>query len=162
MPAAAAQQMKAMGMDTMISISRPDLKLAYIVYPGLNSYAIVTSQDTSNSVNMADYKAETAELGKETVGGQNCVKEKVTVTDKNGNKSEFTVWSATDLKSFPVKIVTSDKRPSTMTFNNVSFTKPAATLFDAPSGYTKYDDAQTMLQTEMMKKLRSMAPPAHP
>ena len=31
--------MKSMGMDTMISISRPDLKLMYLVYPGLNSYA---------------------------------------------------------------------------------------------------------------------------
>jgi hypothetical protein len=162
MPPEAAARMKAMGMDTMISISRPDLKLAYVVYPGLNSYAIVTSQDTSNNVSVADYKAETTELGKETVGGHNCVKEKVIVTDKAGNKSEFTVWNATDLKDFPVKIVTGDKsHPSTMTFNNVSLTKPAVALFEAPSGYTKYNDVQAMMQTEMVKKMRSMAPPAH-
>src|ERR1035438_2562680 len=51
MPPGSAQQMKAMGMDTMISISRPDLKLTYLVYPGLNSYAAMASQEASASAN---------------------------------------------------------------------------------------------------------------
>ena len=45
MPPGAAAQMKAMGMDTMISISRPDLKLVYIIYPGLNSYVAMTPSE---------------------------------------------------------------------------------------------------------------------
>ena len=40
-----------------------------------------------------------------------------------------------------------------MLFKNISFTKPAASLFEPPSGFTKYDSLQTMMQTEMMKKM---------
>jgi len=153
-PPDAAQQLKAMGMDMTIFISRPDLKLSYMVYPGLNSYAELVSQDTSASINPDDYKIETSELGKETVDGHECVKNKATVTDKDGNKHEFTIWNATDLKKFPVKIITDEQgRSSTMLFKNVSLIKPAASLFEAPSGLTKYDNVQTMMQTEMMKKM---------
>jgi hypothetical protein len=164
MSPAVAQQMKAMGMDSTIFISRPDLKAAYVIYPGLNSYTVMALQEPSSSAGTNDYKVETAELGKETVDGHDCTKDKVIVTDKDGNKSEYTVWNATDLKNFPLKIVTTNAtHPATITFKNVSFTKPAGSLFDAPSGYTKYEDAQTMLQTEMMKKLGGGAqPPAHP
>lgn len=155
MPPSAAEHMKDMGMDTMITISRPDLKLAYVVYPGLNSYAQMTTQDASSaSASPDDFKVETEKLGNETVDGHDCVKNKVTVTDKDGNKHESTVWNATDLKNFPVKIVTADQGHSTtMLFKSISFAKPAASLFEAPDGFTKYDNIQTMMQTEMMKKM---------
>lgn len=163
MPPGAAQQMKAMGMDAMITISRPDLKLTYLVYPGLNSYAEMPSQDSSGSVSPDDYKVETTELGKESVDGHDCVKNKVTVTDKEGVKHESTVWNASDLKDFPVKIVTNEGGNSvTMRYQNTAFVKPAASLFEAPADFTKYDSVQTMMQTEMMKKMGGGAglPPA--
>jgi len=166
MSASTMQQLKSMGLDLdqMIAISRPDLKVAYIIYPGLNSYTEMTSKDSSGSANPDDYKSEISELGKETVDGHDCVKNKVTLTDKDGNKTESTVWNATDLKNFPVKIVTGDPaHPATMMFKNVSFTKPDASLFDAPKGLTRYTSVQTMMQTEMMKKMGGAfgAPPAH-
>jgi hypothetical protein len=40
-----------------------------------------------------------------------------------------------------------------MLFKNVSLTKPAANLFETPSGYTKYDDMQTMMQQQIMKRM---------
>ncbi len=154
MPPSAAEHMKSMGMDTMISISRPDLKLVYIVYPGLHSYAVMTPQEPSASTDAADFKVESTELGKETVDGHDCVKNKVIVTDKEGNKHESTVWNATDLKKFPVKIVTTEQgQNSTMLFKKISFEKPAAGNFEPPAGLTKYDNVQTMMQTEMMKKM---------
>lgn len=154
MPAGAATQMKAMGMDTMISISRPDLKVAYAVYPGLKSYAEVALQDSSSTASADDYKVETAELGKETIDGHDCAKNKVTVTDKDGKKTESTVWNATDLKNFPIKVVTGEAGQTvTMAFKNISTTKPDASLFEAPAGYTKYDNVQAMMQAEMMKKM---------
>jgi hypothetical protein len=154
MPPGAAEQMKAMGMDTMISISRSDKKIAYLIYPGLNSYAEIAQADKSASADAADYKVETTELGKETVDGHDCIKNKVTVTDKEGVKHESTVWNATDLKKFPVKIVTGETgQNSTLLFKKISFDKPAAGIFEPPSGFTKYNNAQTMMQTEMMKKM---------
>ena len=154
MPPSAAQQLKSMGMDVMISISRPDQKLAYIVYPGLNSYAMMTPQDAAASASPDDFKVETEKLGNETVDGHDCVKNKAIVTDKEGNKHESTVWNATDLKNFPVKIVSTEQgHASTMLFKNISFAKPAAGDFEPPAGFTKYDNVQTMMQTEMMKKI---------
>ena len=154
MPAGAAQHMKAMGMDNMISISRPDLKLAYIVYPGLNSYAEMTPQKASDSTTPDDYKADIEKLGTETVDGHDCVKNKVTVTDKEGAKHVSTVWNATDLKNFPIKIVTTEEgATATMLFKNISFDKPAAGNFEPPAGYTKYSSVQAMMQAEMMKKM---------
>jgi hypothetical protein len=95
------------------------------------------------------------------VDGHDCTKNNATVTDKDGNAHQYTVWNASDLKDFPVKIATTEAGSSvTMSFKDISLTKPAATLFNPPSGYTKYDDAQTMMQTEMMKKMGGgMTPP---
>ena len=149
-----AQQLKAMGMDSMVSISRPDLKLTYLVYPGLNSYVENPVQEVSASTHPDDYKTETAALGKETLDGHDCVKNKVTVTDKDGNKHEFTVWNASDLKDFPVKIAMTDNGNSvTIQYKNISFAKADASQFEIPAGCTKYDNMQTMMQTEMMKKM---------
>ena len=154
MPPDAAEQLKSMGMDTMISISRPDTKTIYLVYPGLHSYAEMPAPDAAAKSDPADSKVETTEIGKETVDGHNCMKNKVTVTDKDGTKHESTVWNASDMKNFPIKIVTTEQgQNSTMFFRNISFTKPAASSFEAPDGFTKYNDIQTMMQTEMMKKM---------
>ena len=154
MPAEATAMMKSMGMDTLISISRPDKKLAYLIYPGLSSYAEMPPSDKSASTDAADYKVETKELGRETVEGHSCIKNQVMVTDKDGTTHESTVWNAADLQNFPVKIVTTEQgQLSTMLFKKISFAPPAADIFEVPTGFTKYASVQTMMQTEMMKKM---------
>jgi hypothetical protein len=161
LPSSAAAQMKAIGMDTMVAISRPDLKQAYLVYPGLNSYATMASTGSTDS-GTNDAKLTTTELGKETIEGHDCIKNNAVVTDKDGNKHESTVWNAGDLNNFPVKIITTEGGKSvTMIFKNVSFEKPAASAFEAPSGYTKYNDVQTMLSTEVMRRMGGGGAPAH-
>jgi hypothetical protein len=40
-----------------------------------------------------------------------------------------------------------------MLFKNVSLTKPAASLFDPPAGFKKYDNIQQLMQQEMMKRM---------
>ncbi len=154
LPPDAVAHLKSMGMDTMVSISVPDKKLVCIIYPGLSSYVEMPPPDASSAGDSSDYKVTTTELGKETVDGHDCVKNKVVVTGKDGAPHESTVWNASDLKNFPVKIVTSEQgQDATMLFKTVSFDKPAAGSFAAPAGFTKYGDMQTMMQTEMMKKM---------
>jgi hypothetical protein len=154
MPPNAAEQMKSMGMDQVVSISRPDKKTAYVVYPGLQSYAEVQPSKADSAPPNSDYKVEITEIGKETVDGHPCVKNKVVVTDKEGTKHESTVWNATDLKKFPVKIQTTEQSGDvTMLFKNVTFAKPAASLFDPPADFKKYDSMQQMMQQEMMKRM---------
>ena len=149
-----AAQMKSMGLDQMVILARPDQKAAYLVYPGLQSYVFNNLPETESVATNDDYKVETTELGKETVDGHPCVKNKAVITDKEGNKQESTVWNATDLKNFPVKIQTIEQGNNvTMLFKNVSVAKPAASLFDPPSGYTKYDNVQSMMMQQVMKRM---------
>lgn len=149
----AAAQMKAMGMDRMIMISRPDKNVSYMIYPGLEAY-VENPLTEGASQSPEDFKVETTELGKETVDGHPTVKMKAVVTDKEGNKHESTIWSATDLKKFPVKIETSQEgMASTMLFKNVKLSKPETSQFDPPSGMKKYDNMMALMQQEMMKRM---------
>jgi hypothetical protein len=153
MPPDAAAHMKAMGLDQMVAIGRPDRNVSYLIYPGMQSYVENSLPGPASSTN-SDFKTETTELGKETLDGHDCIKNKVVVTDQDGVKHESTVWNATDLKKFPVKIETNEQgRPVVMQFKDISLKPPAASEFDAPAGYTKYESIQAMMQTEMMKKM---------
>jgi hypothetical protein len=153
MPPQAAAQMKSMGLDQLVTLTRPDKSVVYLIYPGLNSYVETPLPPAKTGTNDTS-KVEVTEIGKDTVDGHPCVKNKVVVTTDQGDKRESTVWNATDLKNFPLKIVHNEQGSEiTMLFQNVSLAKPDAATFELPAGYTKYDDMQTMMQTEMMKKM---------
>ena len=133
------EQLKAMGMDKMVIISRLDKKLLYMVYPGKKFYGELPLRDEEAKPESA-FKTEKTELGKETIEGHSCVKNKVVVTDDKDKKREFTVWSATDLKDFPVKIEFTDvSGVNTLTFRDVKMAKPAADSFEPPAGFEKLD-----------------------
>jgi len=158
MPANAGAQLKAMGMDSMITIGRPDTSMTYLIYPGTQSYLAKATDKNTTTPN--DYKSTVTKLGEETIDGHPCIKNKVVVTDKDGTPHESTVWNATDLKQFPIKIVTSeDGNSTTMSFTGITLDKPAASNFEAPSGYTKYDSIQAMMQQMMMKRMGGMGGP---
>ena len=160
MPPEAAAQMRAMGMDAIVTISLPDKKTVYLIYPGMQSYVENPLPEKTAGMTDDDFKMETTELGHETVDGHECVKNKVVVTDKDGKKHESTVWNATDLKKFPVKIETAESgHKAVMHFKDVKFTKPAASAFEIPSDFKKYASMQTMMQEVMMKKMGGMMPP---
>jgi hypothetical protein len=155
MPPDAAAQMKKMGMDQMVSISRPDKKVAYVVYPTLKAYAEITVNDPDAGKPDSAFKIETTELGKETVDDHACVKNKVIITDDKGEKHESTVWNATDLKKFPVKIENSEQgATSVMLFKNVKLAKPDAAKFEPPADFKKYNSPMELMQTEMMKNMK--------
>jgi hypothetical protein len=150
-----AAQIKGIGMDKTIMISRPDKKMGYQVYPGMQAYieSPLPVQETAAG-QASDFKLELTELGKETVDGHPCIKNKAIVTDKDGNKQESLVWNATDLKNFPVKIEhNEDSTKVTMLFHDVNLSKPAADAFDPPADATKYDSMQAMMQQLLMKRL---------
>ena len=152
-PPEAAAQMKAMGMGEMIIISRPDKKLVYMVYPGLQAYVENETKDPDDPKAADQWKIDITELGKETVQGHPCVKNKVIVTDSKGDKHDSIVWNATDLKKFPVKIVTSVRNTeTTMLFKEIKLAKPDGAQFEAPKDFKRYDNMGSMFQEEMMKR----------
>jgi hypothetical protein len=141
-------------MDKIVMISRPDKKITYMVYPNLEAYTEIAMQNPEAATPATDFKLETAELGKETVDGHPCVKNKAVVSDSKGNKHESTVWNATDLKNFPVKIETAGQgQKATMSFKDVKLAKPEASLFDPPASYKHYDNPMQLMQQEMMKRM---------
>ena len=153
LPPNAAAQMKSMGLDQIITITLPDTKSVYLIYPGLQSY-VQTPLPASAAATNLNFKVATTAVGKETVAGHPCVENKVVVTDDKGATNVFTVWNATDLKNFPVKIYRAGPDAEvTMAFTDVSLIKPAAAWFEPPAGYARYDNMQTMMQTEVMKRL---------
>jgi hypothetical protein len=164
MPPQAAAQMKEMGMDRMVTISRPDKKLSYLVYPGMQAYAEMAIRDPDAAAPESDYKVELTELGKETIDGHPCVKNKAVVTDKEGGKHESLVWNATDMKNFPIKIEQTERDVTvTMLFQDIKFGKPEASLFDPPADFKRYESVQELMQQEMMKRMGGgMGMPARP
>jgi hypothetical protein len=153
-PPEAAESMKQMGMDKMVTITRPDKKLVYVIYPSLNAYAENPLQDADALKPESEFKVEVTELGKDTVDGHPCIKNKVVVTDKEDNKHEFTVWNATDLKKFPVKLETVERgHTMVMLFKDVKLAKPDANLFEPPSGFKRYESVPALMQQEVMKRM---------
>lgn len=159
-PPDAAATVKQMGMDKTVTITRPDQETVYMIYPGLKAYAAQPFKDPDATRPESDYKAEVTELGKETIGGQACIKNKVVVTDNEDRKHEFTVWNATELDNFPVQIESSqDGTKVTWLFRDVKLGKPAAALFDPPSDYKKYDSLMALMQEQMMKRMQKETRP---
>jgi hypothetical protein len=64
------------------------------------------------------------------------------------------------LKNFPVKIEQKESgMDMTSIYKDIKFAKPVASLFDPPTGYTKYDNMMSMMQQEMMKRIGGGVPP---
>lgn len=159
-PAGAAEQMKAMGMDTLVAISRPDKKVNYLIYSGLSAYLESESKDAESTDAAGKYKVETTEVGKETIDGHACVKNKIVVTDEKGKTHESLVWNATDLKNFPVKIETAeDGTKITMLFKDIKLAKPDDAIFAPPAGFKKYASMMTLMQEEIMKRAGGVGGP---
>ena len=161
MPPNAAEQMKQMGMDRIIAISQPNKKRSLLIYPGLEAYVEMEMDEAEAAAAKAadDLEIERTEQGKETVNGHECVKNKVVFKNEKGTTEEATVWNASDLKEFPVKIeATEQGNTVVMTFSDIQLAAPGEDKFDAPSSYAKYDDMMTMMQQVMMKRMGAGAP----
>jgi hypothetical protein len=145
--------MLAMGMGTLISISRPDRNVKYLTYPGWNAYVERPLSNSSSNLLAKRFKSEITKLDVETIDGHACIKNQVVVTDDKKVQYDFTVWNATDLNNFPVKIEQNeDGTVIVMTFKDIKFDKVPADKFEPPAGATKYDSMNTMMQQEMMKR----------
>jgi hypothetical protein len=93
-------------------------------------------------------------LGKETLNGHPCVKSKVVLTDDKGQKQEITVWDASDLKNFPIKVqMTEEGQNIVMQYKDIQFSKPETKQFEPPTGFAKYDTMQGLMTEKMSGSL---------
>jgi len=156
-PEGMVEMLKKMGMDKMVSIVRPDRKLVYIIYPEQKSLlSMPMPKEEAEAVGKTP-KIEKAILGKETVDGHACIKNKVVMTDDSGHKIEAITWNASDLKEFPVQVQSTDNGNTTVVkFKNVQFVKTEEKDFDPPTDFKQYSSAQEMNEA-MMKKMLGAA-----
>ncbi len=132
------------GLDHLSSVMRPDKKAMYLIYPAAQSYAsIPLSVEDSD---LAGLKLTRTPLGRETVDKHPCVKNHSVVKDqKNGTVFDGTTWNATDMQNFPLQIQMKESgNTTTIHFQQVSFTRPDANLFNEPAGYKRFTETRAL------------------
>jgi hypothetical protein len=139
--------MKQFGMDQTTVIARPDRKLTWSIYPHAKSYVEIPMTKEEVSAQAAHYQFDKSPQGRETVDGHDCQKIRVTLTDPKGDRTEATVWTAIDLRSFPIQIQMAVDTDKTMviSFRDVKLAAPDDGLFEAPGALTKYDSGEALL-----------------
>ena len=136
LPPSKVTELKESGMERIISLFRPDKKVTYIVYPGTQSYLSMPLAKEDIDAFEKGLKLEKSPLGKETLDGHDCVKNKVVVSDTKGPILQAVTWNAADLKDFPLRIEMKEKGNTVrMHFTQLRFTKPDPKEFDVPPAY---------------------------
>ena len=145
--------LKQMAMDRVACIVALDKKAMQLIFPSLAAYVETPLPEDEAAALNKDLKLHKTPLGKETIDGHPCVKNRVVMTDAKGQKAEAVVWNATDLKDFPVQMEMNDKGTTVvMRYNEVRLSKPDAKQFDAPAGFTKHADMQQLMMAIAQKQ----------
>ena len=128
-PASALATLKQLSMDQTVVISRPDKKLTYSIYPRAKVYAEIPLTKEETAATDISFKVERASLV----------------------KTEATVWTATDLKGFPIQMQMAPDVDNMMLikFKDLKLAKPDAKQFEPPAAMTSYDSAEKMREALM-------------
>lgn len=94
------------------------------------------SQNIANAARMPNVQISRENLGAEQVSNYMCDKYRITVIGEDGKTYHGTVWTARELKGFPVKWL-DDKTGENVVFSDISLSPPDPSLFLPPPGYRK-------------------------
>lgn len=145
---------KRAGMDQVVSILRPDESRTVVIFPTAKVYAEEAMSESDASGFSEAHKVQATDIGKETYDGHPCAKRRVTVTSASGKQVQGTVWYATDLKDFPVKIQLPEGGSTVeMTFKDVKLQRPETSLFQPTAGFARYDSMEKLIQDRVFKAL---------
>lgn len=142
---------KKVGINRVSSMVRLDRKVTYMLYPGVQGY--VTMPLTGEDANPGGEKLVRSGLGRETIDGHRCAKNRSVVKDQKGiTLLEATTWNAADLQNFPLQIETKENgKISIMHFGPVSFARPDPRLFELPAGYKVYASPEDLIGAAMIR-----------
>lgn len=123
------------GLGKNVFITRPDLKLDYILYPEKNKYMELTIKEEAEGERP---KIEKKKIGSETIDGHPCDKYQVKITYKDGNTEEGYLWEAKDIDRFVIRAEMENKDAKTVVeMKNIRLGSPPRNLFEVPQGYVK-------------------------
>lgn len=144
------------GMSRMASLVLPQEKGMVVLFPELKFQTRVSLSEADLPAD--GYKITKKSGGKETVNGQPCVRQQVTLTTKDGEKTEATTWESSTLNHFPVRMMfRQDKEKDGgimwMTFSDVKLASPGDDLFKVPSDYKGFNSISGLMQEAMTRAL---------
>jgi hypothetical protein len=133
-------------LSRMVVISRGDKQTGYTLYPNKKRYIInpMTEKEKGD-----EPKIEKTKVGSETIDGHPTDKFKVRIIQKDDKVSEGFMWNARDLDGMTIKTETENNDfKMTTELKNIVLKRPAATLFEIPSGYTEAKDFMELMMPE--------------
>ena len=142
----AIAQVKPFGMDSVVSIIHPEKRTTLILFPKLHAFVKLNMPPAESEAFLKRSRIERTTLGKEKMEGHPCLKQRVVFTEDGGKKSEATVWTATDLRDFPVCVATKEKEGAVaIRFRQIQFTRAESGRFEVPAGYLECADMQVLM-----------------
>lgn len=141
-------QMTNEGTDVRIILLRPDGR--YVVYPKVRAYHSYPTPPPDHEALLQGPKgAKPVDRGRETVHGHPCRKYDLPPVNSDTDVT-FTKWEAEDMDGFPVQVeVHHADDVMTFFFREVDRKPPAASLFELPGDYKRYEtykDFESSLQ----------------
>jgi len=154
----ALARMAPLGLDRVISLICPEQRTTWVAFPKLQSVVKLAMPPAEAGAFLKKANVERIRLAPEKMEGHPCVKQRVVITDDKAEKHEATVWTATDLRDFPVCVATREGNDTVvMRFRQVQFTRADAKIFAPPTGYTEYADMQALMAGAVVKHMRGQA-----
>jgi hypothetical protein len=148
--------LKAAGLTRVVTVLLPERRKALVIYPGASAYAEIPLAPEEAADMHKKFRIEKTRVGKETVEGQSCEKTQVVLRSETGEKHEALVWYAKGLNDFPLRIqMEQPDAVVVMEFRDVKFARPESKQFEAPAGFVRYDNAETLMQNAMLRALSS-------
>ncbi len=148
----ALAQVKPLGIDHVVSIIQPAQRATLVAFPKLRAFVKLELPEGEADAFLRKARIQRRNLGKEKMEGYNCVKQQVAITDDSGQKSEATVWVATDLRDFPVCVATKEEAGTVVIrFRQIQFGRAPASQFAVPAGYTRCADMQVLMAGPVVK-----------
>lgn len=122
----------------------------YVLSEALQGYAPFSSQVPVGRVTTM---AETAGPASERVNGHPGHEVEVAVAMEDGTTSRFSIWRASDINDFPVRIKTLGvEKPFVLNVLDVRRVTLSSNLFLPPDGFTKYSSPDAMAGEIMLRK----------
>ena len=142
----ALAQVKPLGMDQLLTILRPDLRVTCQVFPKLKAFVKLPMPPNEAEAFVKPAKMERTPLGQEKMQGFSCTKYRVVAYDEQGKRHEATVWNAPELRDFPVCVATKEGSDTVvMRFHQVVFNRPEASKFESPAEFEQCSDMQALM-----------------
>lgn len=145
--------MQNLGLARMATLVQPNQRSMTVLFPDVKYYTRIAMAEAD--LPRPDVRIEKRSAGRDTINGQACVRQRVTMTSPDGVKTEATVWEAPRLGNFPLRIeVKPDEGSMRMTFRDVKLAEPEGDLFEVPKDYQGFNSIGALMQAATQRAFR--------